>query len=79
MVVTKTLDAIAGSTLNFFNDTGTIIPNTPATSMFSIIDTAIRIDQFISLNHNCTKITVIRAKSITLKIKDPSSTFAPEK
>ena len=52
IVVTKTLDAIAGSILNFFNETGTKIPNKPATIIFNIIDMAIQIDKFISLNHN---------------------------
>ena len=30
IVVTNTLDAIAGSILNFLRDTGTKIPNNPA-------------------------------------------------
>ena len=52
MVVTKTLDAMAGSILNFFNETGISIPNKPATIIFKIIDAAIKMDKFISLNHN---------------------------
>ncbi len=52
MVVTKTLEAIAGSILNFLSETGTKIPNNPATIIFSIIDTAIRSDKLNSLNHN---------------------------
>ena len=38
IVVTKTLEAIAGSTLNFFKLIGIKIPNNPATIMFKIID-----------------------------------------
>jgi hypothetical protein len=51
-VVTKTLDAIAGSILNLLSETGTNIPNNPATIIFSTIDAAIKIDKFISRNHN---------------------------
>ena len=52
IVVTKTLEAIAGSILNFFSETGTKMPNMPATIIFNIIDAAIKIDKFSSLNHN---------------------------
>ena len=38
MVVTKTLEAIAGSILNLFKDIGIKIPNRPATIMFRIIE-----------------------------------------
>ena len=38
IVVTKTLDAIAGSILNFFKDIGIKIPNKPATIMFRTIE-----------------------------------------
>ncbi len=38
IVVTKTLEAIAGSTLNFFRLIGIKIPNNPATIMFNTID-----------------------------------------
>ena len=38
IVVTNTLDAIAGSILNFFSVIGTKIPNNPATIIFNIID-----------------------------------------
>ena len=38
IVVTKTLDARAGSILTFFKDTGTRIPNKPATIIFKTID-----------------------------------------
>ena len=52
MVVTKTLEAIAGSILNFLSETGTKIPNSPATIIFSVIETAIKIVKLIYLNHN---------------------------
>ena len=38
IVVTKTLDAIAGSILNLFKEIGTRIPNKPATIIFSTIE-----------------------------------------
>ena len=38
MVVTKTLEAKAGSIFNFFNETGTKIPNKPATIIVNIIE-----------------------------------------
>ena len=44
IVVTKTLDAIAGSMLNFFNVIGTNIPNKPATIIFRTIETDIIIE-----------------------------------
>ena len=52
MVVTKTLEAIAGSILNFFKVTGTNIPNNPATIIFNTIDIEIINERKISLNHN---------------------------
>ena len=52
MVVTKTLDAIAGSILNFLRETGTSIPNNPATIIFNIIAIPINTDKYISLNQN---------------------------
>ena len=52
IVVTKTLEARAGSIFNFFNDTGTKIPNNPATIMFKIIEMPIRKERFNSLNHS---------------------------
>ena len=52
MVVTKTLEASAGSILNFFKEIGTKIPNKPATIIFKIIETAIKIDKSNSLNQN---------------------------
>ena len=52
IVVTKTLEAKAGSTFNFFNDTGTKIPNNPATIIFKIIEIPINSERFNSLNHN---------------------------
>ena len=68
IVVTNTLEAIAGSMLNFFNEIGTKIPNNPATIIFNIIDIAIKIDKLISLNHNWTITPVIIAKIIPFKI-----------
>ena len=44
IVVTKTLEAIAGSMLNFFNVIGTNIPNNPATIIFRTIETDIIIE-----------------------------------
>ena len=52
IVVTKTLEAIAGSILNFLSETGTKIPNSPATIILSTIETAIIIVKLISLNHS---------------------------
>ena len=52
IVVTNTLEAIAGSILNFLRETGTKIPNKPATIIFNIIETAIKIDKLISLIHS---------------------------
>ena len=48
LVVTKTLDANAGSILNFFNQMGTRIPNNPATIIFNTIDIDIIRDRVIS-------------------------------
>ena len=45
IVVTKTLDAIAGSILNFLSVTGIKIPNKPATIIFNIIEIEIIIDK----------------------------------
>ena len=52
IVVTKTLEAKAGSIFNFFKDTGTSIPKSPATIMFKIIDTPINNERLNCLNHN---------------------------
>ena len=68
MVVTKTLDANAGSIFIFFNDTGTNIPNNPATIIFKIIETPISNERLISLNQSCTITAVITAKIIPFKI-----------
>ena len=38
IVVTKTLDARAGSMFNFLRETGTKIPNKPATTIVNIIE-----------------------------------------
>ena len=48
--------------LNFFKDTGTKIPNKPATIIFNIIETAISIDKSICLNQNSTITPAIIAK-----------------
>ena len=48
IVVTKTLEAKAGSIFNFFNETGTKIPNNPATIIFKIIEIEIIKDKIIS-------------------------------
>ena len=47
IVVTKTLEAIAGSIFNFFKVTGTSIPKSPATIIFKTIDIAIMIDKLM--------------------------------
>ena len=52
IVVTKTLEAKAGSMFNFFNETGTRIPNNPATIIFKIMEIPINNERFNSLNHN---------------------------
>lgn len=51
IVVTKTLEAKAGSIFIFFRDTGTSIPKSPATIMFKIIDTPISNERLYCLNH----------------------------
>ena len=38
--------------ISVVRETGTNIPNNPAAIIFNIIDAAIKIDKFISLNHN---------------------------
>ena len=68
IVVTKTLEAKAGSMLSFLSETGTNIPNKPATIIFNIIETAISIDNLNSLNQSCTIAPVIIAKIIPFKI-----------
>ena len=60
--MTKTLEARAGSIFNFLSETGTKIPNKPATIIFKIIATAISIDKSICLNQNSTIIPAITAK-----------------
>jgi len=54
--------------LIFFNETGTSIPNKPATIIFNIIEIPISNQRLISLNHNCTMIAVMIAKIIPLSI-----------
>ena len=51
-VVTKTLDARAGSMFIFFKVTGIKIPNKPATIMFKTIDAAMIKERSDCLNHN---------------------------
>ena len=48
IVVTNTLDAIAGSTLNFFKLIGINIPNNPATIIFRTIEIEIINDKITS-------------------------------
>ena len=48
IVVTKTLDAMAGSILNFLSVIGTNIPNSPATTIVNIIEIEIINDSCIS-------------------------------
>ncbi len=50
IVVTKTLDAIAGSILNFLSVIGTNIPNSPATIILRTMDIDIINDRVVSLN-----------------------------
>ena len=52
IVVTKTLDAKAGSMLNFFKETGTKIPNSPATTIVNTIEIEIINESFTSLNQS---------------------------
>ena len=52
IVVTNTLDATAGSILNFLSVIGTKIPNKPATIMFNTIEIDIINDSVVSLNQN---------------------------
>ena len=52
IVVTKTLEANAGSIFNFLSETGTKIPKRPATIIFKIIEIPINIERFKSLNQN---------------------------
>ena len=68
IVVTKTLDAIAGSILNFLRVIGTNIPNNPATIILRTIDMEIIRDRLISLNQNCTTTALIMAKITPFKI-----------
>ena len=63
-VVTKTLDAKAGSIFIFFKVTGIKIPNSPATIIFNTIEAAIIIERSICLNHSWTITAVIIAKII---------------
>ena len=50
--MTKTLEAKAGSIFSFFNETGTRIPNNPATIIFRVIEIPISKERFVSLNQS---------------------------
>ena len=52
IVVTKTLEAMAGSIFIFLSDTGTNIPNNPATIIFRTMEIDIINERVVSLNHN---------------------------
>ncbi len=52
IVVTKTLEAIAGSIFIFLSDTGTSMPNNPATIIFRTMEIDIINERVVSLNHN---------------------------
>ena len=68
MVVTNTLEAIAGSMLIFFKVMGTTIPNKPATIIVIIMDIEIINESKLSWNHNWTINALITAKIIPFKI-----------
>ena len=68
IVVTKTLDDIAGSIFIFFNDTGTNIPKSPATIIFNTIEIDIINESVTSLNHNWTTPALIIANIIPFNI-----------
>ena len=68
IVVTKTLEAIAGSMFIFFKETGTKIPNSPATIMFKTIEIDIINERVVSLNHICTTMALIIANIIPFNI-----------
>ena len=67
MVVTNTLDDIAGSMFIFFNDTGTNIPKRPATIIFSTIE--IEIINFYILISKIFSPSFIMLSEILWKIK----------
>ena len=52
IVVTKTLEAMAGSIFIFLSDTGTNMPNNPATIIFKTMEIDIINERVVSLNHN---------------------------
>ena len=66
IVVTKTLEAKAGSIFSF-RETGTKIPNKPATIMFKIMEIPINNERF-NFKPGWTIIAVIIAKIIPFKI-----------
>ena len=68
IVVTNTLEEIAGSMFIFFNVTGTSIPNNPATTIVNIIEIEIIMDNWKSLNQIWTIKELIIANIIPFKI-----------
>ena len=68
MVVTNTLDAIAGSIFIFFKVIGTTMPNSPATIIVRTIDIDIINESKESWNQRCTTKALIIAKIIPFKI-----------
>ena len=67
-MVTKTLEDMAGSIFIFLSETGTKIPNKPATIILSTIEIHIIKDSVVSLNQNCTTTALIIAKIIPFNI-----------
>ena len=65
--MTNTLYANAGSILIFFSDTGTRIPNKPATIILSTIDIPINIDKFVSLNQSWTINAGMQTLAVTIR------------
>ena len=68
IVVTNTLEEIAGSIFIFFNVTGTSIPNKPATTIVNIIEIEIIMDNWKSLNQIWTINELIIANIIPFNI-----------
>ena len=68
MVVTKTLDAIAGSIFIFFKVKGTRIPNSPAIIIVSTIEIEMIIERILSWNQIWTIKALIAANIIPFKI-----------
>ena len=68
MVVTKTLDAIAGSIFIFFKVKGTSIPNSPAIIIVSTIDIEMIIERILSWNQIWTIKALMAANIIPFNI-----------